>query len=363
MFECMAMAGDNSGTELRSDLKRLAAVRRRDRTADGSFVYAVVTTGVYCRPSCASRTARSENIRFYDSPLEAEAAGYRACKRCRPKGNEGTDTHLAAVTEACRQIKASDGTIRLATLAQAAGMSPWHFHRVFKRTTGVTPKAYAAALRADRVRDELAQGQGVTHALYSAGYGASSRFYAEADKRLGMKPSVYRKGGEGSTIRFAIGVCSLGSILVAATENGVCAIELGDDPESLIRDLKQRFAMAKVVSDDPEFAQVVAEVVAFVEEPERGLDLPLDIRGTAFQQRVWTALRSIPPGRTASYGEIAAVIGEPGAARAVAEACASNPIALAIPCHRVVRADGDVSGYRWGVARKRELLAREATQS
>ena len=342
------------------DIERFEAVRRRDRAWDGAFVYAVVTTGVYCRPSCPSRPARRENMVFHDSPSAAEQAGFRPCKRCHPNQSVGTDPHIALVARACKRIERAEGPINLATLARAAGMSPFHFHRVFKNITGVTPNAYSAAVRAGRVRTELARGRNVTGALYSAGYGASSRFYAEAGRRLGMKPTAYRAGGDGRTIRFAVAQSSLGHILVAATEKGVCAIEFGGDAKSLIRGVRERFAQASLVGDDPEFVRLVAEVVAFVEEPRRGLDLPLDVRGTAFQERVWSALRSIPRGCTATYSEVAAAIGSPRSVRAVAQACASNPVALAVPCHRVVRSDGTPSGYRWGASRKSQLLARES---
>lgn len=349
-----------AAAERSEDMERLDAVRRRDHAWDGAFVYAVVTTGVFCRPSCPSRPARRENMVFYASPSAAERAGFRACKRCQPDKSLGTDPHLAIVAEACKRIERAEVTIKLTTLARTVSMSPYHFHRVFKKVTGVTPKAYAAALRAGRVRTELARGRDVTGALFSAGYGASSRFYAEARQRLGMKPAAYRAGGSGRTIRFAVAESSLGHILVAATEKGVCAIEFGDDATSLVHSLNERFAQAKLVGDDKDFARLVAGVVSFVEEPRRGLDLPLDVRGTAFQERVWAALRSIPSGRTATYSEVAAAIGSPRSVRAVAQACAKNPVALAIPCHRVVRSDGALSGYRWGASRKSQLLARES---
>jgi AraC family transcriptional regulator of adaptative response/methylated-DNA-[protein]-cysteine methyltransferase len=342
------------------DDQRWEAVQRRDRAADGTFFYSVRTTGVYCRPSCAARLPRRENVRFHASTAEAERAGFRPCKRCRPNEAALADRQAAAVAEACRLIEQADELPSLDTLAKHAGLSRFHFHRVFKAVTGVTPKAYAAAHRARRVRDELTHSGTVTEAIYGAGFNSNGRFYATSSDLLGMMPTEFRAGGKGQAIRFAVGECSLGSILVAATGKGVCAILLGDDPDALVRDLQDRFANAELIGGDEAFEQLVAKVVGFVEAPARGLDLPLDLRGTAFQQRVWQALRAIPAGATASYAEIAARIGRPQAVRAVAQACASNAIAVAIPCHRVVRRDGALSGYRWGVARKRALLEREA---
>ncbi|WP_255988652.1 bifunctional DNA-binding transcriptional regulator/O6-methylguanine-DNA methyltransferase Ada [Chitinolyticbacter albus] len=336
---------------------RWAAVLARDAQYDGCFVYAVRSTGVYCKPSCKARTPRPENVSFHANCAAAEAAGYRACKRCRP--NESQPRHAEAVTAACRLIEAAETPPPLAELAAQVGLSPHHLHRVFKAVTGVTPRDYATALRAERVRARLATGVAVTDAVFDAGYNAGSRFYDEAGQVLGMQPSAYRRGGVGSTIRFAVAQCSLGALLVAQSERGLCAISLGDDAAALVRELQDRFARAELVGGDAQFEQVVAQVVGFVETPRLGLALPLDIRGTAFQQRVWQALREIPPGQTASYSDIAERIGAPSAVRAVAGACAANTLAVAIPCHRVVRLDGDLSGYRWGVARKRALLERE----
>jgi AraC family transcriptional regulator of adaptative response/methylated-DNA-[protein]-cysteine methyltransferase len=329
---------------------------------DGAFVYAVGTTGVYCRPSCPSRTAKPENVRFYGSGEDAEKAGFRPCKRCRPDREGLAERHAAKVAEACRIIEASDEAPTLDALARDVGMSPFHFHRIFKAVTGVTPKAYATARRAERIRRELADPQtSVTSAIYGAGFNSSGRFYATSNEVLGMKPTDYRAGGANTDIRFAVGECSLGSVLVAASAKGVCAILLGDDPEALVRTLQDRFPNAGLIGGDVSFERLVAKVVGFVEAPGRGLDLPLDIAGTAFQQRVWQALRKIPAGETVTYAEIAGRIGAPKSVRAVAQACAANPIAVAIPCHRVVRSDGALSGYRWGVERKRALLDREKT--
>ncbi|MEO8809304.1 MAG: bifunctional DNA-binding transcriptional regulator/O6-methylguanine-DNA methyltransferase Ada [Rhodanobacter sp.] len=339
---------------------RWAAMQARDPGADGTFVYAVRTTGVYCRPSCSSRRARPENVTFHASAAAAQRAGFRPCRRCRPEGTSLTQEHAALVTAACRLIERAEQPPALAELAQAGGMSSFHFHRMFKAGTGLTPRQYAAAHRSDRVRRKLERGASVTEAIFDAGYNAGSRFYENAGQLLGMTPSSYRAGGDDSEIRFAVGECSLGSILVAQSGRGVCAILLGDDPHVLVRDLQDRFPKARLIGADREYEQLVARVIGLVEAPRVGLELPLDIRGTAFQQRVWQALREIPAGSTASYSELARRIGAPRATRAVARACAGNLLAVAIPCHRVVRQDGSLSGYRWGVERKRQLLEREA---
>ncbi|TAL24340.1 MAG: bifunctional DNA-binding transcriptional regulator/O6-methylguanine-DNA methyltransferase Ada, partial [Aquabacterium sp.] len=260
----------------------------------------------------------------------------------------------------CRHIEAAEQPPMLDELAQVAGLSPHHLHRVFKAVTGLTPRAWAAAHRAGRMRSALDVSPSVTAAIYEAGYGSQGRFYEEADQVLGMTPGDWRAGGANTTIRFAVGQCTLGAILVAQSDRGICAISLGDDPDALVRELQDRFPRARLVGGDRGFERLVAQVVGLVEQPGRGLDLPLDLRGTAFQQRVWQALREIPPGRTVSYAEIAERIGAPTSSRAVAQACGANTVAVAIPCHRVVRRDGSLSGYRWGVERKRELLQREA---
>lgn len=339
------------------DADRWQAVVAHDRRADGLFYYSVATTGVYCRPSCGARLPRRENVAFHASVQAAEQAGFRACKRCRP--NE-LDRQAAAVAQACRLIEHAETAPGLAELADAVGLSRFHFHRVFKSVTGVSPKAYADADRARRMRDALGRNDTVTEAIYDAGFNSNGRFYESAPRRLGMTPSRFRAGGDGEVVRFALGQTSLGAILVAATDKGVAAIEFGDDPESLLRAFQDRFPKARLVGGDPEFERLVAQVVGAVETPSAGLDLPLDVRGTAFQERVWQALRQIPAGATASYSDIAQRLGLPRAVRAVAGACAANAIAVAIPCHRVVRNDGALSGYRWGVERKRALLEREA---
>ena len=333
------------------------------REPSRSFVYAVTTTGIYCRPDCPSRRAKPAHVAFFDTGVAAGAAGFRPCLRCRPDDIPRRDAEAALVTAACRTLEGAEGAPSLAALAETAGLSRFHFHRLFKATTGLTPRAYGAAHRAERLRTALADDAGsVTHAAYAAGFNASSRFYAQAKTALGMAPRTYRRGGDATTIHFAVGQCSLGSILVASTPKGVCAILLGDDAEVLVRDLQNRFPNATLLGADPDYEATVAAVVGFVDAPRLGLDLPLDLQGTAFQERVWQALRAIPAGETASYTEIAGRIGAPKAVRAVAQACAANPIAVAVPCHRILRHDGAVSGYRWGVDRKRALLLKEGTE-
>lgn len=341
------------------DDPRWQRVVARDASADDSFVYAVRTTGVYCRPSCPSRRARPENVAFFAAPAAAEAAGFRACKRCNPRGASSAQANAALVTAACRLIEAAETPPALDELAEAAGLSRFHFHRMFKAATGLTPREYAGAHRAGRLRARLERGDSVTGALYEAGFNSNSRFYEMAAGMLGMAPSAYRKGGAGAEIRFALGQCALGAILVAQSRQGICAIALGDTPEGLLRDFQDRFPAARLIGGDAAFEAVVARVIGFVEAPRIGLDLPLDIRGTAFQQRVWQALRQIPAGKTASYAQIAEAIGAPAATRAVAQACGANRLAVAIPCHRVIRSDGGLSGYRWGIARKQALQQRE----
>lgn len=332
---------------------------RRDKKADGKFFYSVKTTNVYCRPSCGARRPRRENVRFHRTAADAERAGFRPCKRCRPNEGAPGGEHTAAVARACQFIAGADQAPDLATLARDAGMSASHFHRVFKSQTGLTPKAYAIAHRLQRIRSELPRGNSVTSAIYSAGFNSNSRFYATSSQLLGMKPSAFRAGGKGATIQFAVGQCSLGSILVAASDRGICSIALGDHSHALVKDLQERFPKAAFVSGNRDFAKLVAKVIRFVERPSAGLELPLDVQGTAFQHRVWRELCKIPCGSTRSYAELARRIGEPTAIRAVGQACAANQIAVAIPCHRAVRSDGSLSGYRWGVERKQQQLDSE----
>jgi AraC family transcriptional regulator of adaptative response/methylated-DNA-[protein]-cysteine methyltransferase len=339
---------------------RWVAVITRNAEADGHFFYAVKTTGVYCRSSCGARIPKPGNVSFYLTAEEAEQAGFRPCKRCKPAQLSLAEQHAVLITDLCRQIEHAEVAPTLEELARSVRMSTFHLHRVFKAIIGVTPKAYATAHRAKKVRDELGRSATVTEAIYEAGYNSSGRFYEESNRLLGMTPRDYRAGGANTLIRFAVGECSLGAILVAASKLGVCAILMGDDPAPLVRDLQDRFPNAELLGGDAGFEQLVAKVVGFVEAPKLGLDLPLDLRGTAFQQRVWQALREIPAGATVSYTDIAKRIGAPRSVRAVAGACAANALAVVIPCHRVVRTDGGLSGYRWGVERKRALIEREA---
>ena len=344
---------------------RWAAVQRRDAGADGVFWYSVRSTGVYCRPSCGARPALRRNVDFHDSREAAQQAGFRPCKRCKPEQPPLAERQAAVVAEACRLMDAAadadaaGGALDLDSLAAAVGVSRFHFHRMFKAATGITPKAYAQAGRARRVRAGLTRQTSVTDAIYAAGFNSSGRFYADSPAVLGMTPTAFRAGGDGAVIRFAIAACSLGAILVASTAQGICAILIDDDPDFLVRDLQDRFPKAELIGAEADYEQVVSRVVGLVERPELGLDLPLDVRGTAFQRRVWEVLRAIPAGRTVSYAELARLVGSPKGARAVAGACAANALAVAIPCHRVVRNDGALSGYRWGVDRKAALLDRE----
>lgn len=345
----------------RTHARRWAAVKERDPKADGHFVYAVRTTGVYCFPSSSTRLPKRENVEFFDSARAAEAAGYRPSRRVAGDRTTAAVQRAALVAQVCRLIEASESLPSLEHMASKAGMSPFHFHRIFKTETGLTPRAYASASRARKLRNQLsAPGASVTDAIYSAGFNSNSRFYEASDHLLGMRARDYRAGGAGAVIRFAVGQCSLGAILVAQSQRGICAILLGDDPDALVQDLQDQFPKAQLIGGDSLFEQLVAQVVGFVEAPSLGLNLPLDIRGTAFQERVWQAVREIPAGSTATYAEVAKRIGAPKAVRAVAQACGTNHIAVAIPCHRVVRRKADISGYRWGVDRKRQLLQRES---
>jgi AraC family transcriptional regulator of adaptative response/methylated-DNA-[protein]-cysteine methyltransferase len=348
MFDAMVMPGDEA---------RLQSVRRRDAAADGRFFYAVLTTGVFCYPSCTARPARVENLRFFDDRAAAVAAGYRPCRRCRPDLAPRGQRRAAAVEGACRAIE--QGGFDLAEAAAASGLGQAAFARVFREVTGVTPAAYVAASRQRVVQAELSAGAAVTETIYAAGFSSSGRFYEAADAILGMTPGTWRRGGAGEAIAFAFGESFLGAVLVAATGRGICAILLGDGHDGLLLELRQRFPRADIAPAEGGFAGEVARVVRLIEAPRAGHDLPLDIRGTAFQRRVWQALRDIPPGRIASYGEIAAAIGLPRAARAVGAACAANPLAVAVPCHRAVTGSGKIDGYAWGPERKRALQARE----
>lgn len=360
MDRCSEIVSRSGDQAYRTDDQRWAAVLARDQAADGQFVYAVRTTGVYCRPSASARLPRRENVAFFDTESAARAAGYRASKRPISDRSAAATRRAGIVAQACHLIESSEGVPGLDDLAVQLGISPFHFHRIFKAETGLTPRAYAHAHRAARLRGELSEPGTVTDALYEAGFNSNSRFYEAAGAMLGMRPREYRDGGRRTQIHFAVGQCSLGAILVAQSRRGICAILMGDDPDALVRDLQDQFNQARLIGGDSDFERLIAQVVGFIEAPALGLNLPLDIQGTAFQERVWQALREIPSGVTMSYTDIAARIGSPKAVRAVAQACGANHIAVAIPCHRVVRRDGAISGYRWGVERKRALLEREA---
>jgi AraC family transcriptional regulator of adaptative response/methylated-DNA-[protein]-cysteine methyltransferase len=362
MIETLANARKPAPLSVASD-PRWARIVARDKTADGELWYSVATTGVYCRPSCPSRAANPENVQLHATLESAKATGFRPCKRCNPDGPSIETGNAALAAKACRIIEESEHEPSLEELAAAVGRSPSYFHRVFKAIIGLTPKDYAAAHRAMKVRHGLASGITVTEAIYDAGFNSSSRFYEKSTDMLGMTPSQYRNGGANEEIKFAVGQTSLGAILVASSRKGVASILLGDDPDELTRNLQDRFPKAHLIGADRDYEALVARVVGFIEAPGRGLDLPLDVRGTAFQQRVWHALRDIPAGETVCYAEIARRIESPEAARAVAGACAANNLAVAIPCHRVIRNDGSLSRYAWGVERKRALLDRESSRS
>lgn len=340
------------------------AVTDRDASLVGEFVFAVKTTGVFCRPGCPARTPKRGNVIFFADCGEAKRAGYRACMRCKPEQAVGGAGHSAMIARAVDAIKQAvakgEGLPALSDLAAQAGLGERAFRDAFKLATGVTPSAYASELRAQSVRGKLKKdGAVISEVVYEAGFGSSGRFYEAADGMLGMSPGVYRAGGAGETIRYAVAECTLGAVLVAQSSRGICSILLGDKPEALRSELEGMFGSAELVAGDSEFDDVVLAVVGLIDEPRNGIDLPLDIRGTAFQRRVWEALRGLRPGDRVSYSELAERIGSPGSVRAVAGACAANRIAVAIPCHRVVKSDGSISGYRWGVDRKKELLDRE----
>lgn len=350
-------------TKYAGEKSRWQAVVRRDLKADGQFYYAVKSTGVYCRPSCGARLPLRQNVAFFDTQDEAKRSGFRPCKRCQPQNHSSSGTQAAAIASACENIRTRlENELSLDTLAKSVGMSKFHFHRLFTKTVGLTPKAFAKAERARRLRGELSKHRTVTEAMYQAGFNSSGRFYAESTQTLGMRPKQYQQKGRGETIHYAIGKGSLGFILVAMSGKGVCALSLGDRPADLVRDLQQTFSQAKQVSRDRTFAQILATVIAHVEAPHSKLNLPLDLRGTVFQHRVWNLLARISPGHTSSYSAIAQQLGQPKATRAVARACAANPVALAIPCHRVLRSNGKLSGYRWGIERKRILLQKEGVK-
>ncbi|GDX05836.1 bifunctional DNA-binding transcriptional regulator/O6-methylguanine-DNA methyltransferase Ada [Buttiauxella sp. A111] len=345
-----------------NDESRWQAVETRDNRADGQFVFAVKTTGICCRPSCRARHPLRKNVLFFENVAAAVGAGFRPCKRCQPDKQTAEQQRIDRITQACRILESRSEPMVLAELAALVAMSPFHFHRLFKQVTGLTPHAWQKALREKRLREQLAQGEPVTRAVFDAGYQSGSNYYQQADKVLGMTAKQYRQGGERTVIQFVVGSCRLGEFLVAQSERGICAILLGNDGQTLVNELESLFPNSALVAGDELFSQRVARVVSVLEHPSQPFSLPLDIQGTAFQQQVWQALREIPVGQTASYRDIAQRIGKPQAVRAVAGACAANKLAVIIPCHRVVRNDGAISGYRWGVERKRQLLEIEAEQ-
>ncbi|MEM1020057.1 MAG: bifunctional transcriptional activator/DNA repair enzyme AdaA [Sphingomonadales bacterium] len=327
--------------------------------SDGAPTYfGVITTGIYCRPHCPARPPLIENVRIFKSLAEAEAAGMRPCKRCRPRAADG-DPIVERVTRACHIIAAGETAPRLAQLGALFGLSGPQFQRSFTAVLGLSPQAYWAALRKARLANTLQSAPTITQALYEAGFGSAARFYASAAQLLGMSPAQYRSGGQGETVIFTLAQVTLGWLLIAATGKGVCMLALGDRPEPLLEQLQTQFAQAQLAQGNPDFDAWCEAAIATVEEPARARDLPLDIRGTAFQQRVWKALQRIPPGETRTYADIAAAVGAPSASRAVGTACGANPLAVAIPCHRVLRGDGGLGGYRWGLARKKALLSKE----
>lgn len=340
---------------------RWNAIIGKQSDADGRFVYAVETTGIYCRPSCSSRQPARRNVRFYETSTEAEQAGFRACRKCggRPKGDD--DPQLLAVRHACREIEAAeDQAPSLDRLAEATGVSPHHLHRVFKKTMGITPRQYWDSIRLGRLKENLRSGEPVAPALYGAGYGSSSRLYEKSDGQLGMTPASYGRGGAGAVIAYAVRSGALGLVLVGATAKGVCFVALGDDEAILVEELARDFPKAERHRDDDGLGEMLDTVVAHLEGREPSIHLPLDVQATAFQRQVWQALTDIPYGETRSYGELAQAIGKPGAPRAVGRACGSNPVALLVPCHRAIGADGRLTGYRWGVERKQALLSQES---
>jgi AraC family transcriptional regulator of adaptative response/methylated-DNA-[protein]-cysteine methyltransferase len=342
-----------------TDNCRWSAVSTRNQAADGSFYYAVKTTGIFCRPSCSSKLPNRQNVEFFISCKEALEAGYSPCKKCRPTGNTIQEVVEQKIVTICRLIENSNTMPRLADLAKQAGLSPYHFHRLFKKLVGVTPKQFAVNHRSRRFCDSLKAGNSVTEALYYAGYSSSSGVYNKNQDQLSMKPKEFRAGGAGVVMHYGVAECILGWVIVAATERGICAIEFGDDPKMLLRQLQSRFPRANVTRAGSAFTSLIEEVVDFIKEPQGKFNLPLDIQGTAFQQQVWSILRQIEPGQTMTYSEVAEKIGNPKAVRAVATACASNKLAVVIPCHRVISKDGKLSGYRWGVDRKKMLLEHE----
>lgn len=339
---------------------RWQAVVEKDARFNGIFVYGVRSTGIYCKPSCAARLPGRKRVAFFASCTEAEAAGFRACLRCRPQSASDANAQVEVVKAACRLIEAeTERPPSLADLSRQLNVSPHHLQRLFKSITGVTPRQYAAAHRLERFKTELRAGESVTNAMYDAGFGSSSRLYENAAEQLGMTPAVYRKGGKGMSIQYTIAPSPLGRLLVAATERGICAVAFADEDQALLAELRAEFPAADIQPDKTRLSDSVQYVLDCLDGAPPHAKLPLDLQATAFQMRVWEELRRIPRGETRSYAELAAAIGRPSATRAVARACATNPVALLNPCHRVIRGDGSLGGYRWGLKRKQSLLAQE----
>jgi AraC family transcriptional regulator, regulatory protein of adaptative response / methylated-DNA-[protein]-cysteine methyltransferase len=338
------------------------AVVSKDARFDGQFVFAVTSTKIYCRPSCSSRRAHRERVKFFDLPEAAEQAGFRACLRCRPQSARILDPQVELVQRVCRDLNSSDGeSLKLAELAASAGVSVFHLQRTFKRVMGISPRQYLAARRFGSFKELVRRGESVTNALYDSGFNSSSRLYEHAAEELGMTPATYSRGGRGVNINYTVVASSMGRLMVAMTERGVCAVRMGDSDAELERDLREEFPHAQFQRADSVLLEPVQKILDHLDRSERRLDLPLDIRSTAFQRQVWEKLRTIPYGQTVSYGDVAKALGKPGAVRAVGRACATNPVALVIPCHRVVREDKSLGGYRWGLERKKKLLERERT--
>jgi AraC family transcriptional regulator, regulatory protein of adaptative response / methylated-DNA-[protein]-cysteine methyltransferase len=343
-----------------NDSQAWQAVLERDRRYDGLFVYAVRSTGIYCRPSCPSRRPRAEQVEFFEQPKAAESAGYRSCRRCRPTENGLQAALPAAITKVARFLDhATEEVPKLEQMAELVKMSPFHLQRSFKHALGISPREYAELRRFLRFRTRLQKGDDVTTAMYEAGFQSPSRLYERSTSALGMTPSVYKAGGAGMKIAFTIADTTLGQVLVAQTDKGICAVRIGDSDKALEAELRAEFANAEISRSSEKLSRAVKQVVNAAEGHGISADIPLDIRHTAFQGKVWQALRNIPPGETRSYAEVAKAVGDPKAVRAVARACATNPVALVIPCHRVVRSDGELSGYRWGADRKKKLLENE----
>ena len=349
----------NMNTALKDD-QLWQAVMAKDARFDGQFVFAVSSTGVYCRPSCPSRRAHRERVKFFELPAAAEQAGFRACLRCQPQRARILDPQIELVQRVCRLLNSSENeSLKLPELASQAGVSQFHLQRTFKRVMGISPRQYLVARKIDNFKTLVRKGETVTNSLYESGFNSSSRLYEHASEELGMTPATYSRGGRGVDISYTTADSSMGRLLVAVTERGVCAVRMADTDADLEKDLREEFPNAELKRDDSALRESVQKILNHLDKNEPRLDLPLDIKATAFQRQVWEHLRAIPYGQTVSYGDVAKALGKPGAVRAVGRACATNPVALVIPCHRVVREDKTLGGYRWGLDRKKKLLEHE----